>query len=309
MVRASDARRRGTPGRDGRRRRHDHAVLGAGAPAHRRGGHDRLGRHDRGRPAAGRGRDRAPRRRPPGRARPGRGRGPPTARSSRTRPAAAWCSTPAPARRCRRSRGSRTRRTGPTATPCSSPSCPSSLVVVGGGPIGCELAQVFARFGVRVTVVQHGPRLVPGQRARGVRAAREGLRAGGHPGAHRTSSSQRASYADGAFTLALDTGEELVADKLLVAAGRTPNLDDLGLETVGLDPAARTLEVDDRLRVGGRSSGRSATSPARARSRTSRCTSPRSRCATSSAQDGAAGALPRGPARDLHRSRRSAASG
>ena len=38
---------------------------------------------------------------------------------------------------------------------------PGSLVVVGGGPIGCELAQVFARFGVRVTIVQHGPRLVP----------------------------------------------------------------------------------------------------------------------------------------------------
>src|SRR6478735_9320854 len=39
---------------------------------------------------------------------------------------------------------------------------PGSLVVVGGGPIGCELAQVFSRFGVRVTIVQHGPRLVPG---------------------------------------------------------------------------------------------------------------------------------------------------
>ena len=38
---------------------------------------------------------------------------------------------------------------------------PGSLVVLGGGPIGCELAQVFARFGVRVTVVQHGARLLP----------------------------------------------------------------------------------------------------------------------------------------------------
>jgi pyruvate/2-oxoglutarate dehydrogenase complex dihydrolipoamide dehydrogenase (E3) component len=61
---------------------------------------------------------------------------------------------------------------------------------------------------------------------------------------------QRASYADGTFTLGLDTGEELTADKVLVAAGRTPNLDDLGLETVGLDPSARTLEVDERLRAG-----------------------------------------------------------
>ncbi len=42
-----------------------------------------------------------------------------------------------------------------------------------------------------------------------------------------------------------------MADKLLVAAGRTPNLDDLGLDSVGLDPSARTLDVDDRLRVTG----------------------------------------------------------
>ena len=48
---------------------------------------------------------------------------------------------------------------------------PGSLVVLGGGPIGCELAQAFARFGVRVTVVQHGDRLLPGRRARGGRAA------------------------------------------------------------------------------------------------------------------------------------------
>ena len=56
---------------------------------------------------------------------------------------------------------------------------------------------------------------------------------------------------DGTFTLELDSGERLVADKLLVAAGRTPNLDDLGLDTVGLDPGARTIDVDDRLRVRG----------------------------------------------------------
>lgn len=125
---------------------------------------------------------------------------------------------------------------------------PSSLVVVGGGPIGCELAQVFARFGVRVTVVQHGPRLVPANEpeASALLAevfAHEGIRV------LTDAELQRASYADGAFTLTLGSGEELVADKLLLAAGRVPNLDDLGLETVGLDPAARTLEVDDRLRV------------------------------------------------------------
>ena len=128
---------------------------------------------------------------------------------------------------------------------------PGSLVVLGGGPIGCELAQVFARFGVRVTVVQHGPRLLPADEPEAAALleqvfVQEGIRV--LTGVEL----QRAAYADGAFTLALDTGEELTADKLLVAAGRTPNLDDLGLETVGLDPAARTLEVDEWLRAGER---------------------------------------------------------
>jgi pyruvate/2-oxoglutarate dehydrogenase complex dihydrolipoamide dehydrogenase (E3) component len=128
---------------------------------------------------------------------------------------------------------------------------PASLVVLGGGPIGCELAQVFSRFGVRVTVVQRGPRLLPADEpeasalVEGV-FAEEGIRV--LTGVETT----QVSYAEGAFTLRLSTGEDLRADKLLVAAGRTPNLDDLGLETVGLDPAARTLEVDEHLRAGER---------------------------------------------------------
>lgn len=126
---------------------------------------------------------------------------------------------------------------------------PGSLVVVGGGPIGCELAQVFSRFGVRVTVVQHGDRLLGADEPEaGDLLARvfadEGIRV--LTGVE----VERASYADGAFALELDSGERLVADKMLVAAGRTPNLDDLGLETVGLDPSARTLEVDEWLRAG-----------------------------------------------------------
>lgn len=128
---------------------------------------------------------------------------------------------------------------------------PASVVVLGGGPIGCEMAQVFARFGVRVTVVQHGPRLLPGDEPEASALiaqvfAEEGIRV--LTGVELT----RAAYADGRFVLDLDTGERLESDKLLVAAGRTPNLDDLGLETVGLDPSARTLEVDEHLRAGER---------------------------------------------------------
>lgn len=126
---------------------------------------------------------------------------------------------------------------------------PASLVVLGGGPIGCELAQVLSRFGVRVTVVQHGPRLLPADEPEVSRLleqvfADEGIRV------LTATEATRVSYAGGAFTVRLSTGEELTGDRLLVAAGRTPNLDDLGLETVGLDPAARSLEVDEHLRAG-----------------------------------------------------------
>ena len=127
-------------------------------------------------------------------------------------------------------------------------SLPSSLVVIGGGPIGCELAQAFARFGVRVTIVQHGARLIPGDEPEASRLLEEVFVAEGIRVLTGVEL-RTASYDDGAFALHLDSGEDLVAEKVLVAAGRTPNLDDLGLETVGLDPTARSLDVDDRLRV------------------------------------------------------------
>ncbi len=123
-----------------------------------------------------------------------------------------------------------------------------SLAVLGGGPIGCELAQVFARFGVEVTVVQRGDRLLPADEpeAGALLAdvlADEGLTV--ITGAETTS----VDHADGGFRLTIAGGEPVVVEQLLVAAGRTPNLDDLGLETVGLDPSSRTLDVDERLRA------------------------------------------------------------
>jgi pyruvate/2-oxoglutarate dehydrogenase complex dihydrolipoamide dehydrogenase (E3) component len=128
-------------------------------------------------------------------------------------------------------------------------SLPSSLVVVGGGPIGCEMAQVFARFGVRVTVLEAGPRILGPLEPEASEALAEVLV---HEDVRVMAGVTIASvaHADGQFSLEVD-GETVTAEKLLVAAGRTPNLDDLGLETLGLDPGARSLEVDDRLRVTG----------------------------------------------------------
>jgi pyruvate/2-oxoglutarate dehydrogenase complex dihydrolipoamide dehydrogenase (E3) component len=124
---------------------------------------------------------------------------------------------------------------------------PSTLGVIGGGPIGAELAQALARFGVRVTVIEAAPHLLgPVEPEAGALVAevfgREGMKV--LDGA----TISRVSYDDGQFTVAVD-GQDLTFEKLLVAAGRAPNLDDIGLDTVGLDPSARSIEVDERMRA------------------------------------------------------------
>ncbi len=125
---------------------------------------------------------------------------------------------------------------------------PGSLAVIGGGPIGAELAQALARFGVRVTVLEVGPHILgPVEPEAGVLVADVFGREGIQVLADVTIS--KVSYAEGQFTVAVDD-QELTFDKVLVAAGRTPNLDDIGLETVGLDPSARKVEVDERMGAG-----------------------------------------------------------
>lgn len=126
---------------------------------------------------------------------------------------------------------------------------PSSLIVIGGGPIGCELAQVFARFGVRVTVLEVSPRIL-GPNEPEASALLQEIFIGEGMRVLTGIEIDAVSYADGAFVVTLSDGERVTGDKLLVAAGRTPNLDDVGLETVGLDPSAHTIEVDERLRAG-----------------------------------------------------------
>jgi pyruvate/2-oxoglutarate dehydrogenase complex dihydrolipoamide dehydrogenase (E3) component len=125
---------------------------------------------------------------------------------------------------------------------------PASLIVIGGGAIGAELTQVFARFGVEVTVLEVADRLLAPEEPEASAVVEKALAADGVK--VRTGVSiARVSYAEGRFTA--DLGDEQVtADRLLVAAGRRPNLGDIGLETVGLDPAARVLETDERMRAG-----------------------------------------------------------
>ncbi|OLF15988.1 dihydrolipoyl dehydrogenase family protein [Actinophytocola xanthii] len=125
---------------------------------------------------------------------------------------------------------------------------PASLVVLGGGPVGCELAQVFSRFGSAVTVVQHADRLLPADEpeAGELLAARfeaEGI-------AVRTGlSAAMVRYESGQFAIKLDNGEALAADRLLVAAGRSTDMAALGVGAVGLPENARGVHTDERMRA------------------------------------------------------------
>lgn len=128
---------------------------------------------------------------------------------------------------------------------------PGRLVVLGGGAVGVEMAQAFRRLGAaEVTVIEMVDRLLPAEEPFAGVELQTALESEGvvvHVGRQATGVERHDS---GTVVVRLDDGTEVAGDELLVATGRRPATQDLGLETVGLDPAAR-LEVDDQLRVTG----------------------------------------------------------
>ncbi|MDT5038281.1 MAG: hypothetical protein QOE03_3466 [Micromonosporaceae bacterium] len=128
---------------------------------------------------------------------------------------------------------------------------PASLIVLGGGAIGVELAQVFARFGVSVTVVESQARLLAldePESSETVHAALAQDNIEIHTGIRAT----KVAHDGKGFTVTLGGGAELTAERLLVATGRHAELAGLGVETAGLDPTAKALQPDDRMRIGDR---------------------------------------------------------
>jgi pyruvate/2-oxoglutarate dehydrogenase complex dihydrolipoamide dehydrogenase (E3) component len=110
---------------------------------------------------------------------------------------------------------------------------PGTLLVVGGGPVGCELAQFFARAGSRVTLVEDGPRLLPQVDADAAALVETALREDGidvRLGEPASENLLRAGF-----------------DQVLVATGREPNVD--GLDALGLTVSERGIEVDERMRA------------------------------------------------------------
>jgi pyruvate/2-oxoglutarate dehydrogenase complex dihydrolipoamide dehydrogenase (E3) component len=125
---------------------------------------------------------------------------------------------------------------------------PASLLVIGGGAIGTELCQGFARFGTTVTQLETADRLLSVEEPESSATVRTVLEREGVD--VRTGVSITSIRAGGKGVIAcLQDGTELQAEKLLVAAGRRSHLPELALDSVGLDPHARTLTVDDHMRV------------------------------------------------------------
>ncbi len=128
---------------------------------------------------------------------------------------------------------------------------PASLVVLGGGPTGCELAQVYIRFGVPTTIVQSGPRLAPTDHPRNSEALRTALERDGVTVRTNVRAVRvRAGATDGAHVVELDDGTTAQGHAVLLAVGRSFPLEDLGLEQYGIDTTGRTpFPRDGRLRI------------------------------------------------------------
>ncbi|MCZ7440418.1 FAD-dependent oxidoreductase [Micromonospora sp. WMMC241] len=124
---------------------------------------------------------------------------------------------------------------------------PGTLLVLGGGAIGLELAQVFARFGVRVTVVEAADRVLAVEEPEASALAAEALRADGVE--IRTGAKVgRVSHDGTEFTVHADDAA-FTGEKLLVVTGRRAHLEELGLDTAGVDAGQRYLAVNDRMHV------------------------------------------------------------
>jgi dihydrolipoamide dehydrogenase len=139
----------------------------------------------------------------------------------------------------------------------SATAVPERLLVLGGGVVGVEMAQAWKRLGAReVTVVDTASRLVTKFEPFAGDELRDAFEAEGIT-VVLDASVERASRDTGGVTLTLADGRAFTGDEVLFATGRRPNTDDVGLDTVGLEPG-KPVEVDDRLRaiaVEGRSAG------------------------------------------------------
>jgi pyruvate/2-oxoglutarate dehydrogenase complex dihydrolipoamide dehydrogenase (E3) component len=125
---------------------------------------------------------------------------------------------------------------------------PRRLLVIGGGPVGCEIAQAYALLGTAVTLAEAGPRMLPHEDAEAVEILQRRFSADGVRVMTGVVFSEIAPRPGGAAA-ALFAGGEVEADAVLVATGRSPNIDELDLAAAGVDHDAQGVRVDDWLRT------------------------------------------------------------
>ena len=131
----------------------------------------------------------------------------------------------------------------------SAQSVPESLLVLGGGVVGVEMAQAYSTLGADVTLIEGGPRILAKNEEFASEQVADGLRGFGvdiHLDCHAT----EVRSGDGDVTVELESGETFTGATLLVAVGRKPRVDGIGLESVGIEPDGY-LDVDDQMRVDG----------------------------------------------------------
>ncbi|MDP1804062.1 MAG: FAD-dependent oxidoreductase, partial [Acidimicrobiales bacterium] len=128
---------------------------------------------------------------------------------------------------------------------------PRSIVMIGGGPIAVEMAQGFTRLGIRTTVLQKGPGILPRDEPDLV-ATLTGLLRDEGVDLRLNVATERVAVADGRkIVFGAENGEPARwdAEELFVAAGRRPNIEGLGLDEVGVKVGRRGIEVDERMRT------------------------------------------------------------
>jgi pyruvate/2-oxoglutarate dehydrogenase complex dihydrolipoamide dehydrogenase (E3) component len=128
---------------------------------------------------------------------------------------------------------------------------PPRLAIIGTGPIGCEMAQAFARFGSRVTIMNRGGRILPRDDRDAARIVEASLARDGVEIVH-GARLERVERRGAERVLRFERGgrrESLAADQILVAAGRAPNVESLDLDRAGIRFSDKGVEVDDRLRT------------------------------------------------------------
>ncbi|MDQ3385346.1 MAG: NAD(P)/FAD-dependent oxidoreductase, partial [Actinomycetota bacterium] len=126
---------------------------------------------------------------------------------------------------------------------------PGRLAVLGGGPIGCELGQVYARFGSEVTILEAGAALLSSEEPEVSAAMTAALEEEGITVRCASEVTAVEPLVGGGVRAHVQGAPPVDADRLLVVTGRRPNVDDIGLEVLGIDPSS--LEVDERCRVVG----------------------------------------------------------